>query len=133
MIYESVLATSQKGWRVLQRTDGTLQLDLGAVSMLLEHHQFYALDRLVKLAIESIPQVGTGKLAGFGQNRSVYICTQHNAISLLFDRMVLRFQTPDFFRLAQLCHRVEQQLPQHSREEYIDYLKMPALPSRSKN
>lgn len=97
------LAQVDRGWRVYRLGDGALQLDLGLCALVMTWDELLALYEMIELArcqnVAGYRDV-TGREHPF---RRIAFCSRHNAYTLIFDRVMLRFRRHELETLANLC------------------------------
>src|SRR6185369_15800547 len=102
-----VLAVNENRWCIFSLPDGKLQLDMGAVALMLSRYEFEQLCELTGHNHDEIPAARAARLSQEETGRGVYYCSHHDRLGLLFNNLFLRLQRSEFSALAQLCRRAK--------------------------
>lgn len=101
-------ADAERGWQVRSLGGPTLELDLGALSLMLSTREFAVAAWLATAGANSLTD--TGLLASADPRHAVYRCPHTGIVLLMLDRVTLRFPPAELRRLAALCRRASRAL-----------------------
>jgi hypothetical protein len=105
-----VLAVNDIRWCIFSLPDGNLQLDMGAVALMLSRHEFEQLCQLTGHNPDEIPAARAARLNQEKNSRGLFYCSHHDRLGLLFNNLFLRLHRPEFSALADLCRKAAQAL-----------------------
>ena len=102
-IQPKIIARNDQEWYILALWEHGIQIDFNYFALAFTEQEFYLICQLMEdtmaavAAREPLPRISSA--------RGVWPCPQHNAVALIFDGRIVRFQSRDLIAFVQLCRQ----------------------------
>ena len=108
-----IIARNNNEWCILALSKQGIQIDFNYFALAFTEQEFYLICQLMEdtmaalAAREPLPRISSA--------RGVWPCPQQNAVALIFDGRIVRFQSPDLIAFVELCRQARAFLESQSR------------------
>ncbi|NOK59179.1 MAG: hypothetical protein GFH27_549283n360 [Chloroflexi bacterium AL-W] len=98
-----IIARNNQEWCILALSDHGVQIDFNYFALAFTKEEFYFICQLMEDTMAAV--AARTPLPRISSARGVWPCPQHNAVALIFDGRIVRFQSRDLIAFVQLCRQ----------------------------